>query len=125
LASNDKNLFVATYFGGRVYQLAARGEILPKPIEIIAGLKNPEGLALELDGHLLVVETGAGRLSRIDLKTGAITTVADKLDLGMTIPKFIPTTYFNGVAVGPSGTIYITADRANALYRINPNDPCR
>jgi glucose/arabinose dehydrogenase len=27
---------------------------------------------------------------------------------------------FNGVAVGPSGAIYITGDVANVLYRIEP-----
>jgi hypothetical protein len=44
------------------------------------------------DGSLLVVESGAGRLSRIDLATGRINTVADGLALGApSIPGAPPT----------------------------------
>lgn len=82
----------------------------------------PEGLALNLDGNLLVVETGAGRLSRIHLTTGAVSVLADGLELGApAIPGGTPPTFqFNGVTVGPSGAIYVTGDLTNVIYRIWP-----
>jgi glucose/arabinose dehydrogenase len=68
-----------------------------------------------------VVETGAGRLSRIDTKTGKVRTVAENLALGFeAISGSTPTYIFRGVAVGPSGAIYVMSDVANVLYRIEP-----
>ena len=51
--------------------------------------------------------------------------VAEGLELGLTLMPGLPlppTFLFNGVAVGPSGTIYVTGDRANVLYRLAPAD---
>ncbi len=74
---------------------------------------------MDQDGSLLVVESRAGRLSRIDVSTGAVTTMADGLDLGAPAsPSMPPTWVFNGVAVGPSGAIYVTGDKTNVLYRL-------
>ena len=70
------------------------------------------------DGSLLVVESGAGRLSSIDPATGIVTTVAEGLELGGLPPPNAPPSYtFNGVTVGSRGHIYVTGDKANVLYR--------
>ncbi|MEI7556685.1 hypothetical protein [Candidatus Chlorohelix sp.] len=124
LAANDKELYAADWSSGLIYKLVEGGNILSISYPILNGyqFKQPEGLALETDGHLLVVEVGAGRLSRVDLKTGTVTTVVDKLQMGLGLPLLPPTTFFSGVAVGHSGTIYLTADKANTLYRINGDD---
>jgi glutamine cyclotransferase len=67
-----------------------------------------------------VVETGAGRLARIDPGTGQVSTIAEGLALGAVGPSTMPPTWnYNGVAVGPSGAIYVTGEIANVLYRIN------
>jgi streptogramin lyase len=88
------------------------------PTPVASGLAQPEGLAVNIDGSLLVVESGAGRLSRIDPSTGEVTSVAEGLALGAPGPPGYPPTWtFNGVAVGPSGNIYVTSDVSNALYR--------
>jgi hypothetical protein len=82
-------------------------------------------LAVTPDGNLLVVETGVGRLSSINLETGAISTVAEGLEVGAEAAQGIfssPTWMFNGVAVGPSGSIYITSDINNQLLVIPPED---
>ena len=87
------------------------------------GLAGPEGLAVDLDGSLLVVESRAGRLSRIDTQTGDVTVMADNLELGAApAPDMPPTWAFNGVAVGPSGAIYVTGDKANVLYRLRASN---
>jgi hypothetical protein len=76
-------------------------------------------MAIASDGSLLVVESGAGRLSRIDLNSGKVTPIVEGLELGAPGPPTMPPTWgFNGVAVGPSGTIYITGDKANVVYHL-------
>jgi sugar lactone lactonase YvrE len=117
LAATDGNLWVSDWATGVVWQIISPHVLSPMAM----GLTAPEGLAVDQDGSLLVVEAGAGRLSRIDPLTGVISKVVDGLELGAeAIPGLIPTWIFNGVAVGPSGYIYVTGDIANVLYRFKP-----
>jgi sugar lactone lactonase YvrE len=117
LAATDGNLWVSDWATGVVWQILSPHVLFP----VATGLAAPEGLAVDQDGNLLVVEAGAGRLSRIDPLTGVVSKVVDGLELGAeAIPGLIPTWIFNGVAVGPSGYIYVTGDIANVLYRFKP-----
>jgi sugar lactone lactonase YvrE len=117
LAATDGNLWVSDWATGVVWQILSPHVLSP----VAMGLAAPEGLAVDQDGSLLVVEAGAGRLSRIDPLTGVVSIVVDGLELGAeAIPGLIPTWIFNGVAVGPSGYIYVTGDIANVLYRFKP-----
>jgi sugar lactone lactonase YvrE len=119
LAASDDDLWVSDWATGMVLQLVADGEVLTEPKPVATGLAAPEGLALTSGGSLLVVESGAGRLSRIHLSTGAVMTIAEELELGAQGPPTMPPTWgFNGVAVGPSGAIYVTGDKAGVVYRI-------
>ncbi len=121
LAATDDDLWVGDWATGIVWQIVADGEPI-EPILVAMDLLFPEGLAVDQDGSLLVVETGDGCLSRIDPATGEVSTVAEGLALGAEgIPEAAPPTwFFNGVAVGPSGVIYVTGDIANVLYRFRP-----
>lgn len=75
-------------------------------------LSGPTGLAhYSPDGSLLVLEVGAQRLSRID-SNGSVTTLAEGLKVEYSAGLV------NGVAVGQSGAIYVTGNKANVLYRI-------
>lgn len=121
LATNGETLWAADWGTGDIWQIDFEGTT-PINSEIIAsGLVNPEGLALDNSGRLLVVETGASRLSRIDLSTGEVTKLADGLELLGTGLGSPPTWSFDGVAVGASGDIYISGSGANVLYRIRKN----
>jgi sugar lactone lactonase YvrE len=100
-------------------QLIAGGQPLQQPKVVAQGLASPEGMAVDRDGSLLVVESGAGRLSRVDPATGRVSTVADGLAFEPPMPGAPPTTTFNGVAVGPSGAIYVTGAGEGVLYRID------
>ena len=104
-----------------VLQLVADRKLLEKPIPVATGLAFPEGMAVAPDGSLLVIETGAGRLSRIDLATGEVSTVAEELKVGLPDTKGFPP-MMSSVAVGPSGTIYIASDINNQLLAIRPED---
>jgi sugar lactone lactonase YvrE len=125
LAATDDDLWVADAASGVVWQVVANGVVLATPQPIAGGLAEPEGLALDHDGNLLVVEAAAGRLSRIDVGTGAVTTVASNLSLGMPfVPDIsVPTLWFNGVAVADSGAIYVTGDIGRVVYRITEPGP--
>jgi sugar lactone lactonase YvrE len=120
LAATDDDLWVSDWATGLVLQVVADGEPLAEPVPMATDLAFPEGLAVAPDGSLLVVETGVGRLSRIDTTAGEVSIVAEGLELGAPgIPDGAPPTWsFNGVAVGPSGVIYVTGDKANVLYRL-------
>ncbi len=86
-----------------------------------SGLALPEGLAFTPWGTLVVAEAAGTRLTEIDLANGQRRTVADKLPIGLSggpgmPPPYVPT----GVAVGADGSVYFSANRNNAVYRVRP-----
>lgn len=117
LAATETELWVADWASGMVWQVAGDGA----PHPVATGLANPEGLAVDSDGSLLVVESGAGRLTRIDLSTGATRTVAEGLVLDAPAPGDIPPTFvMSSVTVDSQGTILVSGAGAeqNVIYRI-------
>ncbi|MBI2929907.1 MAG: hypothetical protein HYY24_29970 [Verrucomicrobia bacterium] len=120
LAASADALYLGDWASGLIFQLATAGAPLNPPRIVTAGLKHPEGMALDANGNLLVVETGRRSLVRVNTTTGQIATVAAGLDLGPPVPApgFPPTYMFDGVAVAPSGAIYVTGYEANVIYRI-------
>lgn len=88
------------------------------------GLAGPEGIDIGPDGRLYVAEVGQKRIVAIDRATGAKTVVASNLDIGLPAfpggpPALVPT----GVAVARSGTVYVSSDIRNALYKLTPPAP--
>ncbi len=120
LAATDDDLWVANFITGEVLKIVADGVVLASPQPLASGLSSPEGMAVDRDGSLLVVDAGAGRLVRIDPGTGGVTTVADELALGawQGSAGAPPTWSLSSVAVAKDGTIFVTGDLANVVYRI-------
>jgi sugar lactone lactonase YvrE len=119
LAATDDDLWVADWASGIVWQVVHDGVVLLSPAPIAGGLTTPEGMAVDHDGSLLVVESALGRVSRIDPDSGELSVVASDLALGeFASPGWPPTWFFNGVAVGERGDIYVTGDIDNVVYRI-------
>ncbi|NIS62555.1 MAG: hypothetical protein GTO13_18180 [Proteobacteria bacterium] len=119
LAATEDDLWVSDWATGIVWQIVIDREISMIPVAM--GLSSPEGLAVDLDGNLLVIESGAKQLSRINLETGVITVLVEGLEINAEGPPNYPPNWgFNGVAVGPSGYIYITGNVTNVLYRFKP-----
>jgi sugar lactone lactonase YvrE len=118
LAADGDNLWVSDAVMGAVLKVIESGKVLTPPRPVARELATPEGLAVDADGNLLVVESDAGRLSLIDRETGEVSTVVE----GITpcLQSNHPTWIFNGVAVGPSGAIYVSCDAGNTLYRVEP-----
>jgi len=122
LATDGETLWVADWGTGIVWQIAFSGNTPGTPVPLATGLMNPEGLAWDKKGGLLVVEPGASRLSRIDLATGEVSQIAENLKLsGPAIGQeaALPPTYlFDGVVVGQTGDIYVSGGGKNVIYRI-------
>lgn len=117
LATDGEDLWVADWALGIVLQIADDGEYLEEPIPVATGLAGPEGLAVSPDGGLLVVESFLHRVSHVDLGTGAVTPLVEGLALGAPGPPTMPPIWtFDGIAVGPSGAVYVSA---HGLYRID------
>lgn len=122
LAATDTELWVSDWATGIVWLLVGDGA----PRIVAGGLANPEGMAVDRDGTLLVVESGAGRLSRIDPVTGAVSTVAEGLAMdvhapvGMVPPGIPPGYVKSSVAVDSRGTIFVSGAGAeqSVIYRI-------
>ena len=134
LAAIGEDLYAADFATGVVSKIVDDGTPLPSPLAIATGLSAPEGLTVDTDGGLLVAETGIGRVSKIDLATGTVTTVASNLGFGNNpIIQFVgpPTSptwlSFTTVVVSPtSNDLYVAGDkvaaphrdRASVIYRI-------
>ena len=125
LAASGDDLWATDYFAGALLQLVSAGQELAPPRVVASGLAQPEGLAVLPDGDLVVVEAGAGRVSRVDPLSGSVETIADGLELGTAAPPLVapPTWHFNGVTVGSTGALYVTGDTANVIYKLRRR-PC-
>ncbi|MGH8237658.1 MAG: SMP-30/gluconolactonase/LRE family protein, partial [Steroidobacteraceae bacterium] len=108
--AGDSAVYVSEMAAGRV----SRVDVSNGARRVIAqGLDRPQGIAT--DGPaVLVVEAGKGRLVRIDPSSGAVEVIARDLPVGLTN---VPIT-LAGVAVGAGGTIYVTSDVENSIWRL-------
>jgi len=120
LAATAEDLYVADFATGTIYQAVKDGVIQHPPLIVAQHLVAPEGMAIDNDGNLLVAETGRQRLVRIDPVTHHLDVIADDLAIGfLAIVGWPPTgQVLTGVAVSPSGTIYVAGDVDNVVYRI-------
>lgn len=120
VTNSNKDLWVADRTTGIVWKAVSHGLPLPTPIPVATGLNQPEGLALDNNGHLLVLETGAQRLVRIHKVTGAVSVVATGLDVDYDGSPLGPPTWLAvaGVDVAPDGTIYVSGEKGNVIYEI-------
>jgi hypothetical protein len=82
---NRKSLVIAIalacliIFGSSMPVAAENPPLEPTAILLVTGLEGPSGSTIGPDGAMYVTEGVAGRISRIDLKTGNVTTVASGL----------------------------------------------
>ena len=120
LATDGERLWVSDWATGIVWQVAFDGATALPAVPIAVDLAHPEGLAFDGEGGVLVVETGAGRLLRIVLETGAIEEIATGLAVGLPAITGAPPAYIlSGVTVDAAGGIYVAGDVGNVVYRIS------
>jgi DNA-binding beta-propeller fold protein YncE len=109
-----------------------RGAVLRLADEspVVEGLSAPQGLAVR-GGEVLVVETGRRRLLAIDPGTGETRVEVDDLAVGPP-PRTDPALFthgmpgvprpFAGLAVGPDGTLHISANAEGDVLSLSPVD---
>lgn len=124
--------------GGCVISESGAGRVVmlsgPRVETVLDGLQRPHGV-LVLDRQMYVVDAGAKELVEFDFATGARRTIAADLPVGApagVVPKPLkgmppfsgPQGPFAGIAAGPDGTLYVSADGDGsvlALHRENRN----
>lgn len=112
---------------GMLYVTEAAGNLVKVDVAtgsksvVASGLMLPEGVAQTPWGSFIVAEAAAARLVEIDPATNTRRTVADNLPIGrLGGPGLPPPNIATGVDVGTDGTIYFSANRNNAIYRVKP-----
>lgn len=120
MAVIDNDLYVCDYLLGKVFKVIDDGQKLAQPETVADNLIKPEGLAADNDGNLIVVESGTGKVVKIDLSIeNEISIVAEGLKLD--IPANAggaPFWLFNDCAVDSEGKIYVSGDIENVIYVI-------
>lgn len=108
IATDGSNIYIGELFTGLLYRLNISN--LHAPHIIAGGFAQPEGLALDNDGNLLVVELALKRLTKLNLTNnfGVKTTVATNLPI-QSANAAVGFLLVSGVAVDhTNGDIYYT-----------------
>jgi sugar lactone lactonase YvrE len=121
----DGACLVSEAGAGRVVRLAgARAET------VLDGLQRPQGILVH-EGRLHAVDAGARALVALDLESGVRRTLATDLPVGAPpgviprplrgLPPFSgPQGPFAGIAAGPDGTLYLSADAEGSVLALRP-----
>lgn len=115
VAFDGEHVLVAESGAGRVVRLTGSGSDA-----VIDGLQRPQGILVR-DGQLYIVDAGSKELVSFDLNSKARTTIAAGLPVGPPpgvepkplkgMPPFSgPQGPFAGIAAGPDGSLYVSAD---------------
>lgn len=122
----DGAVLVSESGAGRVVKLV-RG----KAVTLVDGLQQPHGVLIR-DGLLYIVDAGLKCVIEVDLETGARQTIASDLPVGApagVVPKPLlgmppfsgPQGPFAGIAAGPDGSLYISADADGSVLALRPS----
>ena len=125
--SPEGTCLVSEAGAGRVVKLDSHGTTT-----VLDGLQRPQGILVR-DGQLYVVDAGARELVAFDLDSQTRHTIASGLPVGAppgVIPKPLlgmppfsgPQGPFAGIAAGPDGTVYVSADAEGSLLALRRED---
>ena len=117
-------VYVTELWGKRVRKIICTGGGWVVSTVVAAGLCGPWGIAVGVDGHLVVADGGLQRVVQVDPATGAITVLAGDGIRGFRDGPGA-TARFNclgGVAVGRRGDIFVTDYCGHRVRRISAAD---
>ncbi|MFZ1161465.1 SMP-30/gluconolactonase/LRE family protein [Mycobacterium sp.] len=124
----DGGWLVSEAGAGRVVKLTGSGVHT-----VIAELGCPQGILLD-GSQLYVIDAGAKALIAVDLENSTRHTIASGLPVGPppgVVPKPLkgmppfsgPQGPFAGIAAGPDGTLYVSADADGSVLAFRPDGP--
>ncbi|MGV9408624.1 SMP-30/gluconolactonase/LRE family protein [Nocardia sp. NPDC003693] len=119
----DGTILVSESGAGRIVSVGGAGVDI-----VVDGLDTPQGILVR-GNHLLIVDVGLKALISVDLETKTRTTLAANLPVGAppgvvakplnASPPFSgPMGPFAGIAAGPDGTIYLSADAEGSVLAL-------
>jgi sugar lactone lactonase YvrE len=117
--ASDQSVYVSDGGSGRVWRLNVEGGA----VVIAENLDTPSALALAPDGTLVLAETGAHTITRLDPKTGQSSTVAGVRGRAGYADGAGAAALFNGpigVAVGPDATVYVADTYNDRIRAVDP-----
>lgn len=115
---DGRKVFFSEFTSGRVFEFGLDDR---KATMIMTGLAEPEGLAIDGTGNLLVAETGHNRVWSKRGEQEQIV-LAENIPMGLAGGDDLPAPFLpTGVAVDQSNRIFVTSDVENAIYRLTPN----
>ena len=113
-----RTVYVSDTGGGRVVAMNMSMPA-PAPFLVATGLAGPEGVALDRDGTVLVVEGDTGRLFRVDAggRRALVATGLPTRTAGIGLPLL---NYSSDVLVRRNGTIVVSGDADGSLVELSP-----
>jgi len=127
-ARSDDLAFVSDVDAGKIFQVVKDGKWLSRPVELVSGLKGPQGMTLGIHGDLIVMEKTDdpynGRMLSIDLASKKITVLADALGVDPSVEKrnWKVLKPHSTVAQTLDGTIYFTEPGATSFSVLRPQN---
>ncbi len=120
---DDGAPLVAESGAGRVVKLTGSGSDV-----VVDGLQKPQGILVH-SGQLYIVDAGSKEVIEFDLNTKARSTIASALPVGPPpgvepkplkgMPPFSgPQGPFAGIAAGPDGSLYVSADANGSVFAL-------
>ena len=115
--SEETALYVTEYGAGQITKI--NYETGEKTV-ICNTLSGPEGIAVNTDGHLLVLDSISETLVDVDPATGATTVMVEDLPIGIlaSSPQGPAASPLSDIAVSESGAIYFTSPLTNNVYQV-------
>ena len=121
----DGSPLVAESAAGRVVKLTGSGSEV-----LVDGLQKPQGILVR-DGHVYIVDADAKAVVDYDLDSQTSQTIASGLPVGAppgVVPKPLrgmppfsgPQGPFAGIAAGPDGSLYVSADGDGSVLALRP-----
>lgn len=121
------NLLITDRSAGKVVKIPIAGGAAT---DFITGLTNPEGIAIDNNGKILVVEVdhgaGGGNLKRFLANGTADVTILSGLNVGLgdnpASTLYVPPHFqISDVVVDPDGVIYVSQDARNEVLSVIPD----
>lgn len=126
-ADDDGNIYFSESITGRIFQLAAgsyENGSSPQISVVAENLQTPSAIAFAPDGNLIVANTGAHTIVRVDRKTKTISVVAGQSGVSGDADGKAADARFNapvGIAVNDDGEIFVADTYNDRVRAISPD----